>query len=314
MPAIGLHDIKLRPGHASLEPRLGAYYLDMSEALVLAENGHHGPLDEAGVPKYDFGAAGQFYNTTLISQYAIILHDTMLAQGRTPDMERKFVAQLNALDANIEKDGNWKGFALNRWDSPRHPELRAPWVSALSQGNILSALLRGHQLLGDGSLLDLAHLVFGALERPMSQGGARCVGRRGHLWFEEYPMDPPSHVLNGFIFALWGVLDYARTTNHKKAWDWWHDGVKTLTDRLPDYDCGYWSLYDLRERELASLYYQTNIHIPQLQVMHQLTGFDIFETYATRWEKFSASPLRRAQWWVALRVNARMPRRHRVGR
>ena len=35
----------------------------------------------------------------------------------------------------------------------------------------------------------------------------------GDLWFEEYIVSPPTHILNGFIWALWGVHDYFLATH-----------------------------------------------------------------------------------------------------
>jgi len=119
-------------------------------------------------------------------------------------------------------------------------------------------------------------------------------------------MDPPSHVLNGHVFALWGVLDWARATGDESAWQLWRQGAATLGRHLPEYDCGYWSLYDLRYRELASRYYQDNIHVPQLHAMHRLTDDATFGDYARRWAAYSGSLLCRTRWAVGLRLRSRL--------
>jgi hypothetical protein len=243
-----------------------------------------------------------------IAQYALAIHDQMLNEGRSPELERKFRIQLEAIVANMESESPWRGFFLDKRTNSKYKEIPTPSASALSQGNAISALLRGFQLFGDQDLLSHATDAFNVLSRPLEDGGVLDVDNCGHVWFEEYQMDPPSHVLNGFIFALWGILDYARVTDSRQGWDWWEAGIKTLQAHIADFDRGYWSVYDLRYRELASLYYHVNIHVPQLRVMYGLTGDKLFKRYAERWRDFSESSWRRALWWLALRVDARMRR------
>lgn len=303
---LDLTGIHLVSGNTSIASTLGSYYIDMRPILPVVEAGYHGQLDEVGVPFVNCGLTKKIYNITIVAQYALALHNKILGDGYTAELERKLLAQLNTVISNAGCEGPWGGLFLRHWDNSKYPQLRAPWVSALDQGNAISALLRGYQLQGDAKFLDTATRVFDALDRPLSEGGVRILDECGHLWFEEYPMDPPMYVLNGFIFALWGILDYARVTDMPKAWDWWKAGVETLRAHIADFDCGYWSVYDLKQRELVSLYYQINIHIPQLEAMYRLTGDAIFNKYAERWSKFSKSLWCRTIWWINLRVQARM--------
>ena len=57
--------------------------------------------------------------------------------------------------------------------------------------------------------------AFQSFQRPVSDGGVLVEDDRGHVWIEEYLVDPPSHILNGFIWALWGVYDYARWSGRR---------------------------------------------------------------------------------------------------
>jgi heparosan-N-sulfate-glucuronate 5-epimerase len=307
---VALEAVEIRPGHTSLAPDLGGYYLDLSAVPSFVESGYHGPLDELGVPMTEVGDSQVVYNPTTIAQYALGLHDKIItSDGPSGVLEGKLRAQLAVLVERIEHRGKWAGFFVHHWRNAKYGQLIAPWVSSLAQGNGLSALLRAYQLLGDPHLLKVAASAFRALERPLGSGGVRAVDRCGHLWFEEYPLEPPIHVLNGFIFTLWGILDYARVSDDQRAWDWWKSGVETLKAHVADFDSGYWSRYDLGHRELASRYYHSQIHIPQLEVMAALTGDAVFDHYATRWRRFSKSSWCGAMWWLALRVEART--RHR---
>jgi heparosan-N-sulfate-glucuronate 5-epimerase len=303
-PPLRFEALRLSAASASLAPALGAYYLDMRPVVPFIESGYHGRLDASGVPLTEVGPGCQVYNTITIAQYALALHDDLREQPGEKALERRLCTQLDALVAHTESDGPMRGFAVHRWDNRKYVELRSPWVSALAQGNGLSALLRGYQLLGVQRYLDVAHHVFEATRLPVESGGVSYRDRCGHLWLEEYPTTPPTHVLNGLIFALWGALDYARVTGNGDAWSMWNEGVATLRAHLEEFDAGFWSVYDLRYRELVSRHYHLNIHVPQLQVMYTLTGEDLFRTFAVRWLRFGASRWRRALWWGALRWQA----------
>jgi heparosan-N-sulfate-glucuronate 5-epimerase len=306
MSSVGLSDITIKCGDPALFTLPGGgYYLDMRPAIRLVESGYHGPRDEAGVPLTRYESGTDHYNAGTIAQYALALYEQALTVGRSPELDRKLQAQLSTLIRIVEGSGDWRGFYLCHWNSKKYPELRAPWASALSQGVAMSALLRGYRLFGDESMLRTAEACLNAFDRPLEEGGVRFIDPCGHVWFEEYPTNPPLHVLNGFIFALWGVLDYAKVTDSQKAWKWWSAGSETLKAHIADFDCGYWSVYDLRYRELVSIYYQLNIHVPQLEAMHLLTGEDAFKRYSERWSRFGNSFWRRCVWWAALRFQAR---------
>ena len=131
------------------------------------------------------------------------------------------------------------------------------------------------------------------------------------LWYEEYPATPPLRVLNGHVYTLFGVADYARVTGDPEAHDRWRRAAATAHAHLEGFDLGYWSAYDLRWREPAALHYQKNIHIPQLRILGQLTGDPSFGAMADRWERQARSVVSRARWQVELRLYAR--RRRRMG-
>ncbi len=65
-------------------------------------------------------------------------------------------------------------------------------------------------------------------------------------FYEEYTAEVPTLVLNGMIFSLCGLLDFARVFPEndlgKKLVS---EGFSTLENILPDYDLGFWSRYNL---------------------------------------------------------------------
>ena len=114
----------------------------------------------------------------------------------------------------------------------------------------------------------------------------------GRITYEEYPAQPAPHVLNGMIFALFGLWDLVRALpDDARAAAIFERGVATVEALLPLYDTGWWSLYDLYHLEVAtprnpcSTHYH-DIHVKQLRVMHAITGRKSFEEFARRWAAY----------------------------
>lgn len=122
------------------------------------------------------------------------------------------------------------------------------------------------------------------------------------LWYEEFPSDRPLHVLNGHIYTLLGVADYARVSGDPEADARWRLAARTALAHLSEFDLGYWSAYDLRFREPTSVYYHKNIHIPQLRILAELTDEAAFGAVADRWEGYLRGRLSRGRRFVAARL------------
>ena len=125
---------------------------------------------------------------------------------------------------------------------------------------------------------------------PRREGG--CLTQLGSGPFpEEYPTDPPSYVLNGSMFAMWGMRDVAVATQDASVAALWQDMVATLRDNLHRWDLGWWSKYDLfphAARNPASSFYHA-LHIAQLRAMALLTGENAFTIVADRWQAYADS-------------------------
>jgi hypothetical protein len=129
---------------------------------------------------------------------------------------------------------------------------------------------------------------------------------------QEYPTHPPAHVLNGWIFALWGLYDVAIAGGElsEGAHDAFSRGVDTLAARLPLYNTGWnWSRYDLFPHPLVhvtSPFYH-RLHVEQLHALHALVPRQVFRETAERWESGARRPLARAHA-VARKVAFRLVR------
>jgi hypothetical protein len=177
----------------------------------------------------------------------------------------------------------------------------------MAQGELISLYLRLHQALGRPTLLETARKAYRFMHVPVEEGGVRRRDDQGNLWLEEYPSKEPSLVLNGFIYALFGLYDLYRVERDPEVKAEIDACLGTLVTRLRDFDSGYWSNYDLQKRELVRYYYQKNVHVPQMAVLEALTGDPVFGFYRKRWQR-QLTPLNYLLVQIMYRVRPRVDR------
>jgi hypothetical protein len=108
---------------------------------------------------------------------------------------------------------------------------------------------------------------------------------------EEIPSNPRSHILNGWVSALWGVLDVALGLRDDRAHDAYSHGIGCLQLLLDAYDTGWWtrySLYPWSMPDLAKPIYH-RFHAVQLDVLGRLTANDAFVDTAARWHRYDTT-------------------------
>lgn len=301
-------DITLGLGNVSLSENLGAYYIDMRPAIVhYTDNLYGGSFDANGVPMNTV-AEGREYLPVTIAQYGFMLHADWLESGSAETMAtlEHCLAVLEELKDEDDQRCVW-------WH--RHYEERygiePPWASAMAQGELISLYLRLGQALERPGLMNTARKAYRFMQVPVEEGGVRRRDERGYLWLEEYPSKQPSLVLNGFIYALFGLYDLYRVSGDENVKRDIDACIETLVARLPDFDSGYWSNYDLQKRELVRYYYQQNVHVPQLAVLEGLTGDPVFTHYRQRWER-QLTRLNYLRVQIMYRVRPRMNRLRRL--
>lgn len=91
---------------------------------------------------------------------------------------------------------------------------------------------------------------------------------------------PGVSILNGSIFALYGLYDYCMTFGDMKCF---HEYINALKILLSQYKLGYWSYYDMHGTITSKFYHQ--LHIDMMIVLYHLTNESIFREYAEKWQK-----------------------------
>lgn len=276
----------------NFEPgKLGEYYMPF-----IAKADYPGYYDDKGIPMLDYhGAVGLQYNPIAIAQYGLGNYN-LYSRTMEENRRSKFLNVADWLVRNLEETPYATRVWHHHFDWEYRDKLKAPWYSALAQGQGLSLLVRAHHETGNDCYLKAASDVFDTFKKDFKTGGVTRTDNNGYMWFEEAIVNPPTHILNGFIWATWGVYDFFLYTRDREAESLFNAAVKTLRDNLSQFDTGYWSLYEQSStlmKMLASPFYHS-LHIVQLQVMHKLTGEPVFKHFADRWDTYRKNTLKRS--------------------
>jgi heparosan-N-sulfate-glucuronate 5-epimerase len=248
-------------------------------------------LDENGIPLLDYrGAIGKQYNPIAIAQWGLG-NFNLYRRTHAIDRRDKLVRAADWLVANLSPNDHGVPVWKHEFDWEYRDLLHAGWYSALAQGQGVSLLCRAYRETGDDAYRDTAELAFRSLTLPVESGGVQIRDGEDGAWLEETIVDPPTHILNGFLWALWGVKDYADVSADAAARSLLEACTRTLMRNLPDYDCGYWSLYEqsgTRMKMLASPFYH-RLHVSQLRITARLLEQPELGTWADRWDRYAAS-------------------------
>jgi heparosan-N-sulfate-glucuronate 5-epimerase len=218
-------------------------------------------------------------------QFGLGCYEQFLDAGREEWLDAALAVGRRLIELQ-DTDGSW-------WHTDAFPhtfELAPPWSSALPQGAGASLLVRLHLETGEPEFAAAARLALGPMRTPVEERGLRGQ-LEGMPWPEEYPTAPPAHVLNGAMFALWGMRDVAIGLDDAEAGRDFDLGIDALVKNLPRYDTGYWSLYSLFPHpvsNVASSFYHS-LHVSQLEVMNRFAPRPEFEATRQRWAEYGSS-------------------------
>jgi hypothetical protein len=107
---------------------------------------------------------------------------------------------------------------------------------------------------------------------------------------EEAEANPPSHILNGWVFALWGLWDVRVGLGERRVDPLLEATIDCLRTKLDEYDVGWWTRYSLFPHvlpDLAKPFYH-RLHIDQMELLYRLTGITDFRYAASRWASYDS--------------------------
>jgi heparosan-N-sulfate-glucuronate 5-epimerase len=195
---------------------------------------------ELKVVKIAFLGSGSFDNLTLSTSEHI---------QHFYDAAEWFVRHQN------QSTGGW-AIPVKRKLAPGFDDLPRGWLSAMGQGHGISLLSRAfYHSGGNKKYLKAAVNALKPFKTASALGGvlAKFMGLLN--FYEEYPTNPPSFVLNGFIYSLLGLYDLhqvaPKTKGGKEAQVLFKEGMESLKKMLLLFDTGSGSVYDLRHFSLS---------------------------------------------------------------
>lgn len=252
-------------------------------------------FDADGIPRVNYGPPlGLRYNAITTSQWGLFN-----LQRWVTDQDPAARGQaLRCADWLVTTCRPWKNDIL-AWIYDYGFDLYGPyppWISGMAQGEAVSLLLRCHQLEPKDDFRRVSHGAIRAFFYDFEQGGVAAKLNDGLIFFQEYPVKPAAHVLNGGIFAFFGAYDYAVYFDDAPMMDLARRFLDTLRRYWAAWDIGYWTRYDLFSiKRAASPMYQ-ELHVRQFQALAEMFEDDLFRQVAERWRRQLHSPICRARW------------------
>lgn len=253
------------------------YYNDLTEKVTKRED-----LGE-NVPMSSVDTGEIIYFPIEIFQYGLGAYDLYLLNN-DKSMLTKVKAASDWAVNNQQNNGSWITFT---YENPDHP------FSSMAQGEGISLLLRAYLGLKEDKYLIAAKKAVQFMLLPLEQGGTTKYDGND-IYFYECTEDPL--ILNGWIFSLWGIMDYCKYFEDNEIKSVLNKTLSTLEKRLSDFDIGYWSLYEDGMRICSPFYHK--LHIAQLNVMYELTGSDVYKKYADKFEEYQNKRINRNRAFV----------------
>jgi hypothetical protein len=194
------------------------------------------------------------------------------------------------IDTRVESRGAW--FYPYPFDFRLHGNktetIRAPWYSAMAQGQVLSLFVRLAEATADQSWRVAAEntvtsFTLAPVESDPTVPFVTWVDQDNHLWLEEYaqlPLTNTDRTINGQLFAMYGLWDAARYLHDERASTAFSGGAATIRShiltsvRTP----GWISRYCLQHVVLSDRYHLTVTG--QLTTMFRYTGVSDWARYS----------------------------------
>lgn len=236
-----------------------------------------------------------------------VLFPIMIIQYGLGHLDRLFLTADPASRAAIGHVTRWLVAHVNErghYDN-LFPEILPTWPfhsnnSGMAQGEALSFLIRvaDNQLVEGDLLANLPSLIARIADNmllPVENHGT-AVRAGGGLYFCEFCRSDEYVVLNGWIYGIFGMMDYARWSNSAVARDALHETVTTLKRDIHHYTLpDGWSYYDNKKR-LCTPFYQ-GLHVHLIQAMALLTEDEELAKVARVLDR-ACTPAKKAKYFL----------------
>ena len=165
--------------------------------------------------------------------------------------------------------------------------LKKPWYSGMAQGRALSFLSQLYTITGKKEYKTAADKYFRGLELTRKTNDkiwVSMINKDGYFWIEEYPLNKPELVLNGFLYATFGLYDYYETFKTPESKVYLQSALTTAKHEIPKFRRpGKVSRYGLKRGSYNPTYHKTVIK--QMRYIYSFTGDEFFKATADIFEQ-----------------------------
>ncbi|NND35269.1 MAG: hypothetical protein HKN76_21960 [Saprospiraceae bacterium] len=284
-------------------PKLGMYYILFGSNLSSLNRLIKG-FDENGIPinnaYIDVAGGKPHYYPISIGQVGLaIFHQYVTHQD--PYRLKEFLRIADWFVDNKSEDETMGTYWLTEVPKPEY-QVDSPWKSAFTQSRALSILLRAWQATGEPHYLQIASNALRPFEHDIADGGVAIRRKSEEVFYEEYVARFPTRVLDGHIFALFGLYDYVRAVDHTEyvssrelAHRLFDEGISGLIEALPKFDLGYWVLFNRCQVPGYPKFDPCTINYlqlvcTQLDILYKITGRNELEKYRKKFSNYQRWP------------------------
>lgn len=246
--------------------KLNGYFNNLTEKVTLQPE----LLENSSIPTVLAENGENILFPVAIFQYGLGSYDLYLSTHDSKYLE-KFRQCSDWAIENQEPSGAWNNFFFIY---PNHP------YGAMCQGEAASLLIRAYKEFSDEKYYIASKAALDFMTNISNDSCTQKVDNHQFI-FLEYTHRPV--VLNGWIFALFGLYDFLLIDKNFEYETMLKETINTLITMLELFDCGYWSMYDLDGRIASPFYHK--LHIAQMKALFLISGRSEFQNYAKKWEK-----------------------------
>lgn len=234
-----------------------------------------------GVPKVNYGGTiGIQTNYTTVAQYGLSLYNLYL-DTKDEKVLNEFYKQVDFIE-NGGTNLNSNTIVYQYGFDDASYKLKAGWVSSIAQGNVLSILARAYKLDRNSKHLEISRKVYNGMILSVENGGTYRKTSDGFIWFEEAPSEKESLILNGFMYAVIGIYDYADISKDESVLNVFKESLKSFDRTISYYDTGTWILYDRMFKRKVSKGYIA-IHARCAEHFYEITKDEYYLNLANKW-------------------------------
>ena len=273
-----IYHVNQGEGKLFSKEEIKGYYNDLTEKVLKST------VDINEIPRMKIESGEIIEFSIGIFQYGLGAYDLYLLNHEKEMLQRFKMAAEWAI-SHQENNGGWVTFNEQSNTNP---------YSSMAQGEGISLLLRAFVEFKDIRFKEAAKKAMDFMQISIEKNGTTKY-YESDIYLQEFPNKPT--VLNGWIFSIFGIMDYMKIyKDDLKVREFYEKSLKTLIKVLPEYDINYWSKYDIKSKIASPFYHK--LHINLLKVMYKLTGHEIFQDYANKFEEYSKKRLNRIKAFV----------------